>query len=87
MPRLLNSRADCHEQQGVKGGNPLERLAHVRKVFFAGEQSLGRRTMPLVHQSESTDPVLQKYRENVRWTAGGVTFVTLHMPYTNPLSG
>lgn len=50
-----NEWTDCHEQQGVKGGNPLERLAHVRKVFFAGEQSLGRRTMPLVHQSESAD--------------------------------
>ena len=61
-----NEWTDCHEQQGVKGGNPLERLAHVRKVFFAGEQSLGQRTMPLVHQSESSDPVLQKYRENVR---------------------
>ena len=61
----------------------MERLAHVRKVFFAGEQSLGQRTMPLVHQSESADPVLQKYRENVRWTAGGVTFVTLHITGSN----
>jgi hypothetical protein len=78
-----NEWTDCHEQQGVKGGNPLERLAHVRKVFFAGEQSLGRRTMPLVHQSESADPVLQKYRENVRWTAGAVTFVTLHITGSN----
>jgi hypothetical protein len=64
-----NEWTDCHEQQGVKDGNPLERLAHVRKVFFAGEQSLGQRTMPLVHQRESADPVLQKYRENVHWTA------------------
>src|SRR5262245_42798940 len=78
-----NEWTDCHEEQGVKGGNPLERLAYVRKVFFAGEQSLGRRTMPLVHQSENADPVLQKYRENVRWTAGGVTFVTLHVTGSN----
>src|SRR5262249_36765106 len=39
--------------------------------------------MPLVHQSESADPVLQKYRENVRWTLGGVTFVTLHITGSN----
>jgi hypothetical protein len=78
-----NEWTDCHEQQGVKGGNPLERLAHVRKVFFAGEQSLGVRTMPLIRQSQSPDPILQKYRENVRWTAAGVTFVTLHVTGSN----
>src|SRR5258708_17163711 len=39
--------------------------------------------MPLVHQSESADPVLQKYRENVRWTAGAVTVVTLNMTGSN----
>jgi hypothetical protein len=38
-----NEWTDCHEQQGVKRGNPLERLAHLRKVFFEGEQSLGAR--------------------------------------------
>ena len=78
-----NDWTDCHDAQGVKGGNPLERLAHVRKVFFEGEQSLGRRMMPLIRQSKSTDPSFQKYRENVRWTAGGVTFVTLHIPGSN----
>src|SRR5215468_3475403 len=38
-----NEWTDCHDAQGVKGGNPLERLTHLRKVFFAGEQSLGQR--------------------------------------------
>jgi hypothetical protein len=78
-----NEWTDCHEKQGVKGGNPLERLAHLRKTFFAGEQSLGRRTMRLIRQSQSPQPVLQKYRENVRWTAAGVTFVTLHITGSN----
>src|SRR6266540_404210 len=74
-----NEWTDCHEKQGIKGGNPLERLDHLRKTFFAGEESLGRRTMRVIRQSQSPQPVLQKYRENVRWTAGGVTFVTLHV--------
>jgi hypothetical protein len=26
-----NEWTDCHEKQGVKDGNPLERLAHLRK--------------------------------------------------------
>src|SRR5215471_10850078 len=51
-----NEWTDCHEEQGVKGGNPLERLAYVRKVFFAGEQSLGRRTMPLFTKARARTP-------------------------------
>ena len=78
-----NEWIDCYNAQGIKGDNPLDRLARVRKIFFEGEQSLGRRTMPLIRQSQSTDPVLQKYRENVRWTAAGVTFMTLHIPGSN----
>ena len=73
---------DCYEARGVRGGNPLERL-HLRRVFFEGEQSLGQRTIPLIRQSQSSDCILQTYRENVRWTAGGVTFVTLDVPGNN----
>jgi hypothetical protein len=50
-------------------------------MFFEGEQSLGQRTMPLIRQSKN--PVVAKYRENVRWEASGVTFVTLHIPGSN----
>jgi hypothetical protein len=76
-----NEWTDCHDGQNVKGGNPLERLAKLRDVFFQGEQSLGKRTMPLLRQSQS--PELSKYRENVRWDFGGVTFVTLHVTGSN----
>lgn len=76
-----NEWTDCHEGQNVKGFDPLERLAKLRTVFFQGEQSLGKRTMPLVRQSR--DPDSAKYRENVRWDLGGVTFVTLHVPGSN----
>ena len=76
-----NDWTDCHEGQNVKGGNPLDRLAKVRETFFVGEQSLGKRTMPLLRQSQN--PEYSKYRENVRWDFGGVTFVTLHVTGSN----
>jgi hypothetical protein len=37
--------------------------------------------MPLIRQSR--EPEFAKYRENVRWDLGGVTFVTLHVPGSN----
>jgi hypothetical protein len=76
-----NDWADCHDKQGVKGGDPLERLANLRKMFFAGERSLGKRTLPLLRQS--TMPGFAKFRENVRWDINGVTFVTLHIVGSN----
>ena len=82
-----NDWTDCHEGQRIKGTDPLERLANIRVMFFAGEQSLGRRTMPLVRQSQTSDPIYAKYRENVRWDSGGVTFVTLHIPGTTTVLG
>jgi hypothetical protein len=76
-----NEWTDCHEGQGVKGGDPLERLITLRKVFFQGEPSLGQRTLALTHQS--ADPDFAKYRENVRWDFGDVTFVTVNVPGSN----
>ena len=76
-----NEWTDCHEGQNIKGFDPLERLAKLRTIFFQGEQSLGRRTISLTRQSR--DPDFAKYRENVRWDLGGVTFVTLHVPGSN----
>ena len=78
-----NEWTDCHDKQGVPGGDPLERLASLRTFFFQEEHSLGRRAMPLTRQSQSTDPVSRKYRENVRWTRGEVTFMTLHVVGSN----
>jgi len=76
-----NDWTDCHEKQKIAGGNPLERLANLRAMFFQGERSLGRRTMPLARQSQN--PAFSKFRENVRWDLAGVTFVTLHVPGSN----
>jgi hypothetical protein len=80
-----NDWTDCHDQksegQKVTGVDPLQRLAKLRTVFFQGEQSLGKKTMPILRQSRDRD--FGKYRENVRWDHGSVTFVTLHVPGSN----
>ena len=76
-----NDWTDCHDKQGVAGGDPLARLGKVRSMFFVGERSLGKRTMALTRQSK--DGTLAKFRENVIWEANGVTFATLNVPGSN----
>ena len=76
-----NEWTDCHEGQNVKGFDPLERQAKLRTMFFQGERSLGKRTIPLLRQSQAAE--FARYRENVRWDQGGVTFVTLHVTGSN----
>jgi hypothetical protein len=78
-----NEWTDCHDAQGVPGGDPLERLTSLRAFFFQGEHSLGRRALMLKRQSQSADPLLRKYRENARWVHGDVTFMTLHVVGSN----
>jgi predicted phosphodiesterase len=73
-----NDWTDCHEA-GMPGA--MESLAKVREVFFQGDSSLGKRTMPVTRQSSIQR--YASYRENARWTLGGVVFVTLHMPGSN----
>ena len=75
-----NEWADCHRAK-PRAYDPVERLAKLRQMFFAGDQSLGRRTMRLTRQSE--DGRYAAFRENVRWTRGGVVFVTLHVIGSN----
>ncbi|MCC6889885.1 MAG: hypothetical protein IT536_15245 [Hyphomicrobiales bacterium] len=76
-----NDWTDCHDKEGVKGGDPLAALARLRTLFFAGDESLGKRKLRLLRQSQS--PEFAKFRENVRWDGGGVTFVTLHVTGSN----
>jgi hypothetical protein len=51
------------------------------ELFAAHDQSLGRRTMTLERQSAASR--WTKFRENVRWTRGGVVFVGLNIPGSN----
>jgi hypothetical protein len=77
-----NEWTDCHEP-AVPGGDPIERLAKLRTVFFDGNHTLGQRTFALTRQSQGPDAAFAKYRENVRWDMGGVTFLTLHVTGSN----
>lgn len=72
-----NEWTDCHRKSNG-GYDPLERLAKLRELFFAGETALGQRTLPLERQSRN--PVFASYRENVRWEVGGALFVGLNLP-------
>lgn len=72
-----NEWTDCHRRSNG-GYDPLERLAKLRELFFAGRNSLGRRTIPLTRQSQN--PAFSGYRENVRWEAGEVLFLGLNVP-------
>lgn len=76
-----NDWTDCHEQQGTPGGDPLERLDTLRKMFFPAERSLGKRTVPLIRQSRET--AFPAFRENARWDMAGVTFLTIHVVGSN----
>jgi len=72
-----NEWTDCHRRNNG-GHDPLERLDRLRALFFAGEESLGQRRLPLARQSR--DPAFVRYRENVRWQMGGALFVGLNVP-------
>jgi hypothetical protein len=67
-----NEWTDCEST----GYDPTERLERSREIFFAGDESLGERTIPLTRQSAD-------YPENVRWSYGGVTFLGLNVPGPN----
>jgi hypothetical protein len=72
-----NEWTDCHRRSNG-GYDPLERLARLRTLFFAGDRSLGRN--PLRLERQSRDPAHAAYRENVRWELGGALFVGLNVP-------
>lgn len=75
-----NDWADCHLVREPKV-DPLDRLAKVRAMFYPEGRSLGQRTIPV--ESQSKDVPFAKFRENLRWTIGGVTFATLHIIGSN----
>ncbi|MCU0626102.1 MAG: hypothetical protein MUF21_06385 [Gemmatimonadaceae bacterium] len=72
-----NEWTDCARN----GFEPLERLAALRRVFFADDSSLGRRRIAVERQSAA--PRFGTYRENARWRLGAVRFATLHVVGSN----
>jgi len=75
-----NDWADCYRAQPA-GFDPMERLDKLRRMFFAGDRSLGQQTMALTRQSSNRK--FAAYRENVRWVYQNVMFVTLHIIGSN----
>ena len=76
-----NEWTDCHRT----GFDPEERLRALRGVFASGPESLGRRRMRLVRQSDA--PWNGEYAEHVRWEAGGVLFIGVNIVGSNNNSG
>jgi len=71
-----NEWADCHDE------GPLDRLASLRRIFFAQpEESLGGTRMAL--ESQASDSSFSEFVENVRWTFGGLVFSTIHLVGSN----
>jgi Calcineurin-like phosphoesterase len=68
-----NDWTDCHGS----GFDPVDRLNLERRVFFPDGFSLGQSRLPQIRQSD--DPAFALYRENARWSFGGVTFVTVNV--------
>jgi hypothetical protein len=79
-----NDWTDCWPLK-AKQVDPIELLAGIRTRFFPEGRSLGRR--PIAVKSQSSDPRFSKFRENLRWSIGGVTFVTLHIVGSNDNRG
>lgn len=75
-----NEWTDCHRANNG-AYDPLERLHKLRELLFAGDYSLGQRTMQLTRQS--SDSRYAKFRENVMWHYGDVTFAGLNVPGSN----
>nr|WP_257993324.1 hypothetical protein [Cupriavidus pauculus] len=72
--------AEC--QKAVNGRfDAVERLNRLRELFFPVDATLGRRTIPVVRQSDQA--MFRSFRENVRLVAGNVMVVGLNLPGDN----
>ncbi len=79
-----NDWSDCAPLQARKI-DIYERLARIRTMFFPPGRSLGQRTIPVL--SQGSDPVHKEFLENLRWSHGGITFVTIHTVGSNDNTG
>jgi hypothetical protein len=68
-----NEWVDCRRARWAPR-DPLERLAKLRELFFAGDSSLGQRPLPAQRQSA------RGYPENMRWIAEDVVCASFNIP-------
>lgn len=72
-----NEWTDCWQRRPGRY-DPLDRLATIRRMFFAKPgHSLGRVSMEL--ESQAADSMFREFVENTRWSRGGFLFATIHM--------
>jgi hypothetical protein len=79
-----NDWVDCRRPTNNRG-DPIERLAKIREIFFPAPNALGKTVLPLQRQSDSAtgNGEFVRYRENAMWTRGGVVFITLNIQGSN----
>jgi hypothetical protein len=78
-----NDWTDCWGRYGpgTGGYDPEERLDFERKTFFPTDMTLGANPMRV--ERESSEPGYEAYRENARWVAGPVLYMTLNFQGSN----
>lgn len=76
-----NEWTDCHRAR-AGGFDPLERLAHVRRMHFPDANSLGQKPIRVTRQAD-IDPARAKFVENSRWVHNDVLFVAVHIVGSN----
>lgn len=67
-----NEWTDC--ERPLIAHPPLERMAKLRELFFAGDATLGRKPLRVERQAQSG------YPEHMRWVHERVLFATLNVP-------
>ncbi len=86
-----NDWTDCR-RQAAGSMDPLERLAHLRAIFFSDGNSLGATRIPTETQGQCLQPPVEgcgcgAYPENRAWQRAGVGFATLNVPGSNNNTG
>jgi hypothetical protein len=76
-----NEWADCWKANRGSA-DPSEILALMRDVFWSRRESLGRKRIPVVRESDEIR-AFAEFRENARWSFGGATFATLNLAGTH----
>jgi hypothetical protein len=78
-----NEWTDCHRigLADRSASDPIERLQHLRSVFYPDNNSLSRK--PILLERQSADPRFSKFVENAHWQRGGVHFATVHVVGSN----
>ncbi len=71
-----NEWTDCHEPR-PGGYDPLDRLASIRRIFFADTSWSNAGSLAL--RSQATDPQWSTFVENLQWEFGGIVFATMHI--------